>query len=162
MELMPVYGPQFKEQIVKKMMQPYNQSVAQISRETGVAVSTLYSWKKLFRNQGFVVPAKSSRPDDWDFKAKLAAIVKTAAMNEAQRSEYCREHGLYPEQLDAWKAAFEAQDTDSEPASKADLAQQRKKLRQSMDRFVPRDDGGGVGSRFFSVIATATSLRSSQ
>ena len=43
------------------------------------------------------------------------------------RSEYCREHGLYPEQLDAWKAAFEAQDTDSEPASQADLAKQRKK-----------------------------------
>ena len=79
MELMPVYGPQFKEQIVKKMMPPHNQSVAQISRDTGVAVPTLYSWKKLFRNQGFVVPAKSSRPDDWDSKAKLAAIIQTAA-----------------------------------------------------------------------------------
>ena len=51
MELMPVYGPQFKEQIVKKMMPPHNQSVAQISRDTGVAVPTLYSWKKLFRNR---------------------------------------------------------------------------------------------------------------
>jgi transposase-like protein len=90
MEPMPVYGPQFKEQIVKKMMPPHNQSVAQISRDTGVAVATLYSWKKLFRNQGFVVPAKSSRPDDWDSKAKLAAIIQTAAFNEAQRSEYCR------------------------------------------------------------------------
>lgn len=119
MELMPVYGPQFKDQIVKKMMPPHNQSVAQISRDTGVAVPTLYSWKKLFRNQGFVVPAKSSRPDDWDSKAKLAAIIQTAAMNEAQRSEYCRQHGLYPEQLDAWKAAFESLETDSEPASKA-------------------------------------------
>jgi hypothetical protein len=67
MELMPVYDPQFKEQIVKKMMPPHNQSVAKISRDTGVAVPTLYSWKKLFCNQGFVVPAKSSRPDDWDF-----------------------------------------------------------------------------------------------
>jgi len=139
MELMPVYGPQFKEQIVKKMMPPYNQSVAQISRDTGVAVPTLYSWKKLFRNQGFVVPAKSSRPDDWDSKAKLAAIIQTAAMNEAQRSEYCREHGLYPEQLDAWKAAFEAQDTDSEPASKADLAQQRKKLRHLEKEILRKD-----------------------
>jgi transposase len=109
-------------------MSPHNQSVAQISRDTGVTVPALYSWKKLFRNQGFVVPAKSSRPDNWDSKAKLAAIIHTAAMNEAQRSEYCRQHGLYPEQLDALKAAFEAQDTDSEPASKADLAQQRKKL----------------------------------
>jgi hypothetical protein len=51
MELMPVYGPQFKEQIVKKMMPPHNQSVAQISRDTSVAVPTLYSWEKLFRNR---------------------------------------------------------------------------------------------------------------
>lgn len=74
MELVPVYGPQFKEQIVKKMMLPRNHSVDQISRDTGVAVPTLYSWKKLFRKQGFVVPAKSSCPDDWDSKAKLAII----------------------------------------------------------------------------------------
>ena len=139
MELMPVYGPQFKEQIVKKMMPPHNQSVAQISRDTGVAVPTLYSWKKLFRNQGFVVPAKSSRPDDWDSKAKLAAIIQTAAMNEAQRSEYCRQHGLYPEQLDAWKAAFESVEPDSEPASKADLAQQRKKLRHLEKEILRKD-----------------------
>jgi transposase-like protein len=136
---MPVYGPQFKEQIVKKMMPPHNQSVAQISRDTGVAVPTLYSWKKLFRNQGFVVPAKSSRPDDWDSKAKLAAIIQTAAMNEAQRSEYCRQHGLYPEQLDAWKAAFESLEPDSEPASKADLAQQRKKLRHLEKEILRKD-----------------------
>ncbi|PUE41212.1 hypothetical protein B9Z50_05650 [Limnohabitans sp. Bal53] len=51
MELMPVYGPQFKEQIVKKMMQPHNQSIAQISRDTGVAVPTLYSWKNAFATQ---------------------------------------------------------------------------------------------------------------
>jgi hypothetical protein len=37
---MPVYGPQFKEQIVKKMTPPHNQSVAQISRDTGLAVPT--------------------------------------------------------------------------------------------------------------------------
>ena len=98
-----------------------------------------YSWKKLFRNQGFVVPAKSSRPDDWDSKAKLAAIIETAAMNESQRSEYCRQHGLYPEQLDAWKVAFESLEADSEPASKADLAQQRKKLKQLEKEILRKD-----------------------
>jgi hypothetical protein len=49
MELMPVYGPPFKEQIVKKMMPPHIQSVSQISRYTGVAVPNLFSWIKLFR-----------------------------------------------------------------------------------------------------------------
>lgn len=38
---MSVYGPQFKERIVKIMMPPYNQSVAQISGDNGVAVQTL-------------------------------------------------------------------------------------------------------------------------
>lgn len=72
---MPVYGPQFREQTVKKIMPPHNQSVAQISRDTDVAVPNLYSWKNLFRNQGFVVPAKPSLPDSWDSKAKLAAFI---------------------------------------------------------------------------------------
>jgi hypothetical protein len=36
---MPVYGPQFKEQIVKKMMPPHNQSVSQISRDTDAVMS---------------------------------------------------------------------------------------------------------------------------
>ncbi|WP_432786115.1 hypothetical protein AAEX37_00215 [Oligella sp. MSHR50489EDL] len=43
---MSSYSSEFKAQIVKKMMPPNNQSVAQISRESGIHVSTLYSWKK--------------------------------------------------------------------------------------------------------------------
>jgi transposase-like protein len=85
---MPVYGPQFKEQIVKKMMPPSNQNVAQVSRDTGVAVPTLCSWKELFRSKGFVVPTKASSPHSWDSKAKIAAVIQVATMNEAQRSEY--------------------------------------------------------------------------
>jgi len=136
---MPSYGPQFKAQIVKKLMPPYNQSVTQVSRDTGVAVPTLYAWKQLFRNQGYVVPSKSSRPDDWDAKAKLACIIETGAMNEAQRAEYCRQRGLYPEQLDAWKAAFESLELGAEPASKAEVAQQRKENKR-LEREILRKD----------------------
>jgi transposase len=93
---MPSYGPQLKEQIVKKLMPPYNQSVAQVSRDTGVAVPTLYAWKQLYRNQGYVVPSKSSRLDDWDAKAKLACIIETGAMNEAQSAEYCASARFVP------------------------------------------------------------------
>jgi transposase len=93
---MPVYGPQFKEQIVKKMMHPSNQSVAQVSRDTGVAAPTLYSWKNLFRSKGFVVSTKASSPHAWDSKARLASVIQVVPMNEAQRAEYCRQHDLYP------------------------------------------------------------------
>ena len=34
-------------------------------------------------------------------------MVETAALNEAQLSMYCRERGLYPEQIRQWRAACE-------------------------------------------------------
>lgn len=89
-------------------MPPNSQTVASISQETGISALTLYAWKKQFRAKGFVVPQKPNIPDRWDAKTKLAAVIQTAAMNETERSAYCRERGLYPEQIDAWKAAFEA------------------------------------------------------
>ncbi|NYT70810.1 transposase, partial [Pusillimonas noertemannii] len=80
-----------------------------------------------YRAKGFVVPSKKSLPERWDAKSKLAAVIQTAALNEAERSTYCREHGLYPEQLDAWKAAFESLDMAQAPVSKSLLAAATKK-----------------------------------
>lgn len=75
------------------------------------------------------MPAKTSQPDGWDNKAKLAAVIQTALMNEAERSAWCRERGLYVEQLDAWKAGFEQGDAAGPPVSPAMLAAERKKTR---------------------------------
>src|SRR3546814_15720621 len=124
---MSTYNQELKEQVVRKMMPPNNQSVAHLSRETGISGPTLYAWKKQFQSRGFVVPAKPSNPDRWDARAKLAAVIQTAPMNEAERSAYCREHGLYPEQLEAWKQAFEAMDAGSNSAEKAPLTAERTK-----------------------------------
>jgi transposase-like protein len=129
-----VYSPELKEQIVKKMMPPNRQTVAILSRQTGISAPTLYAWKKQFQARGFVVPNKPSNADHWDAKAKLAAVIQTASMNETERSTYCREHGLYVEQLDAWKQAFEAVE---EPVSQADLAaakRQNRKLQKELRR----------------------------
>src|SRR5699024_7696093 len=127
---MPSYSPEFKEQVVRKMMPPLNQRVSELSAELGISAAALYRWKNLYRAKGFVVPSKKSLPDKWDAKAKLAAIIQTASMNEAERSAYCREHGLYPEQLDAWRVEIEAFDMEAGPVTKAVLAAERKKSRQ--------------------------------
>ena len=110
-------------------MPPHSQSVAHLSRESSISAPTLYAWKKQFQNRGYVVPGKPSSPQHWDARAKLAAVIQTATMNEAERSTYCREHGLYPEQLDAWKEAFEAMDSGASTADKAQLTAERKRNR---------------------------------
>lgn len=123
------YSPEFKEKVVRKMMPPNNQSVASIHRESGISTPSLYAWKRHFQEQGYVVPAKTSPSDGWDNRAKLAAVIESALMNEAERSTYCRERGLYVEQLDAWKAAFEQADGAGAAISPAMLAAERKKTR---------------------------------
>jgi hypothetical protein len=39
----------------------------------------------------------------WTAAARLEAVIATAAMDEATRGAWCREQGLYPAELDAWK-----------------------------------------------------------
>jgi len=100
---MAKYTDEFKEQLVGKMMPPNAQSVAQISRDTGVSEQTLYNWRNRYRQKGNVVPAAPSNPENWSGADKLAVIIETASMNEQALSEYCRKKGLYPEQIARWK-----------------------------------------------------------
>jgi hypothetical protein len=47
---------------------------------------------------------------------KFAAVLETAALNEADLAAYCRQRGLYAEQIQAWRTACE-QANDWERAS---------------------------------------------
>lgn len=136
---MPRHSHELKDALIKKMMPPMNQSVAAISRESGISKPTLYAWKHDAQSSGLVIPARISSADQWDAKARLAVLMETALMNEAERSVYCREKGLYPEQLDAWKASFEGADAGHTSASKAELALERKRSRALEKELLRKD-----------------------
>ena len=53
------------------------------------------------------MPDGDTTPGGWNSADKFAVVLETAAMNEAQRSAYCRERGLYPEQVAQWRTACE-------------------------------------------------------
>ena len=42
-------------------------------------------------------------PQRWTPAARLQAVIATATMDDATRSGWCREQGLYPAELEAWK-----------------------------------------------------------
>jgi len=99
----PKYSKELKETIVQKMMPPNAQSIAQICRDTGVSEQTLYNWRNQYKNEGKVVPADPSNPENWSAQDKLAVVIETASLNEQALSEYCRKKGLYAEQITRWK-----------------------------------------------------------
>ncbi len=64
-------------------------------------------------------------PEGWTSRDKFAAVLETAALNEADLAAYCRQRGLYPEQIGVWRAACE-QANDWERASSQRLGQATK------------------------------------
>ena len=95
------------------MSPPHRQSVAQISVELGIHIVTLYNWRKTWRLQGEVVPASEKDPDGWSASDKFKVVLETAGLNATELSAYCRERGLYPEQVDRWRQG--AQDANEKP-----------------------------------------------
>lgn len=101
------YPKQRKEAVLKKMLPPSNKTIAEISKEEGISEATLYKWRKAARAEGRLMPDGDMSPNGWSAADKFAAVLETAALNEAELSTYCRERGLYAEQLAQWRAACE-------------------------------------------------------
>ena len=97
------YSDERKEAILSKLLPPYNLSVYELAREEGISKTTLYNWRKQANLKGRPVPGQKPKTDDWSAEAKLATVIETATLSEAELSAYCRERGLYPDQVKRWK-----------------------------------------------------------
>src|SRR3954452_25478430 len=73
-------------------------SVEHVSREVGISVATLERWRADALASGSGTPSPR-----WTSAARLQAVIVTVAMDEATRSTWCREQGLYPAELEAWQ-----------------------------------------------------------
>ncbi|MCF6281214.1 MAG: IS3 family transposase [Candidatus Polarisedimenticolaceae bacterium] len=96
-----------KEAVLKKMLPPHNKSIPELAKEEGISAGTLYNWRKAARAEGRLMPDGDTTPQGWVSSDKFAAVMETGAMNEAELSAYCRQRGLYPEQIREWKEACE-------------------------------------------------------
>ncbi|MDL2009803.1 IS3 family transposase [Klebsiella pneumoniae] len=77
-------------------------SLRQFSQREGISLSTLHSWREKYAEAGFSLK-KNNDPDDWSAERKFSTVIETAAMSAVELSEYCRNKGLFPEQIQQWK-----------------------------------------------------------
>jgi hypothetical protein len=67
----------------------------------------------------------------WTAPARLQAVITTAALSQADKSTWCREHGIYPAELEQWcasstSALAEPQDARASPQA---TRQDRKRIK---------------------------------
>jgi transposase len=106
------YSSERKAAVLKKLLPPHSLTVAELSRLEGISDVTLYTWRRQAKMGGEGVSGNGKLPENWPAEMKLAVVVETATLSEVELSQYCREKGLYPEQVKAWRqACLDGQDT---------------------------------------------------
>lgn len=134
------YSRERKESVLKKMLPPNNVSILELAKEEGISDATLYLWRTQARNEGRLMPDSDSTPNGWTSTDKFAAVMETAAKSQIEVASYCRERGIYPQQLTDWRQACEqANDWDQASSKKLKEATQaahkkNKVLQRELDR----------------------------
>lgn len=116
-----------KEAILKKLLPPYSMSVKEVSEEEGISTATLYHWRQQLRRSGAAVPNSHTSSEQWSAQTKLAIVAETYSMTESELSQYCREKGLFPEQIQSWRSecmqgfkSSKEQEAEAKKQTKAD------------------------------------------
>jgi transposase-like protein len=130
------YSEAVKADVRRRMSPPNRQSVVEIARELGIHAITLYKWRKAWRLQGEVVPASEKEAESWSAADKFTVVLETAGLNATELSAYCRERGLYPEQVDRWRKA--AQDANALPLLTMSDQKDLQKRHQEAQREIKR------------------------
>jgi hypothetical protein len=99
-----------------------------------VSVATLERW----RADALSTPA---RERVWTAAARLQAVITTAAMDETQRSAWCRENGVYPTELQQWKenATAALSEVPEDRASPQQTRDAKRRIRE-LERDLRRKD----------------------
>ena len=81
--------------------------------------------------------SKENSPHDWLPSQRLKALMDSHLMNEEQLSAYCRENGIYPHHIKAWKSDFLSDNQNAESLSRQEqkkLKQENKRLQKELNR----------------------------
>jgi len=133
---MAKFNRAFKVQCVEKALSKHSdQTVKDIADHLGVGYSTLQKWIRLAKNNELGIPekqmSKEQSPQDWDKTQRLEALMHCHGLNDEQVNRYCRENGIYPHHLKAWRNEFLSDHQEIKSLSR----QEQKKLRQENKRL---------------------------
>jgi hypothetical protein len=120
--------------VVARLLPPESANVGLVAKEIGVSVQTLDRWRE-------DAQSRPARGRAWTAGARLEAVITAAGMDDAGKSAWCREHGIYPVELDKWRlsattALAEPEETRASPQA----TRQDKKRIKELERELLRKD----------------------
>lgn len=115
-------------------------SLRDFAKQENVAFSTLYSWQVKYPVAGSELTAQGI-PDKWSCEEKFGVVLETAILSENELGEYCRNKGLYPEQVQLWKlSCIQGNMTKKKQNQISEQSKADKKRIKELERELRRKD----------------------
>lgn len=122
------YSQAFIEQALVKAYARGGRTITAVADDMNINHHTLRYWMKKKKQPG--APAsQEKRPQDWSAAEQLQALQESHALADEALHAWCRERGIFPHHLEAWKAAFSA------PAKEAVAARDLRALNDEIARL---------------------------
>ena len=100
------YSPELREAALRRILPPDPEPLAAVSRDLGVSIPTLISWKKKAAQEGGT-GTSSDETEKFSSIEKFDIVVASAAMNETELGEFARTKGVFVEEIKSWRSICE-------------------------------------------------------
>ena len=134
------YTPSFREQALSKVFNRGTRTVQSIASDLNMSYHTLKNWMRdEKKNPQSMAESSSRRPSDWSTAERLQALLETYSLDEVSRNAWCRERGVYPQQLQAWRLEIEQGEKPSAGAARSELRELKEEKKQ-LERELKRKE----------------------
>ena len=103
------YTKAFRQQALMKVYNRGDRTVQAIAEDLNINTWTLKNWMKLPKEviEGQAAGLVTKRPQDWSLSERFQLILDSQGKDGEVLNSWCREQGIFPHHLQAWRQAFE-------------------------------------------------------
>ena len=136
---MGVYPESYKLEIVQRILSTPGLNITLLSQTEQISKSAIYRWLREHKDN--TISSNDLEADSlnvWSQSAKLLALQETYGLSNEALNSYCRQNGVYTEDLENWRKEFMSP-TDNEKLSAlkkelTKLKEENKSLKQDVRR----------------------------
>ncbi len=131
------YTKEQKEKLIARMLPPESISPSKLSVETGISKSTLATWK----TKATVSQIKGTNTSNKTISSreKFLIVMETYTMSENDLGKYCRENGLYVEEVKQWRSSCIAANEVTKSINNSSALEEQLKEEKKKSRELEKD-----------------------
>jgi|LSQX01.1.fsa_nt_gb transposase len=136
------YSEEQKEAMLSKLLPPNNMSIPELSAQTGIPQTTLYGWRTRALKKINNTNSRKANKKIMTSSDKFHIVMETYTLSEYDLGKYCRENGLYVDEVKRWRSDLESS-LDKEPNAVKEIKEElfeEKKKNKHLEKELNRKD----------------------